>query len=401
MKINWLFILGIPFNFALAMCFRIIAPFFRKARNSGNAPWVIGGHRGRIYEDNAGVLHSYIFEHTKQPIIWIASSPELLHELRAHGFAVLKRNSFAARLAILRAPVLIYSHGEDDLDLFLLFFRKALGMRVYLNHGLNFLKKGQYSHPDFDKWTWPRKKIFAFLVTDFDLCPASSPAEKKYLDESFRYQTERILPYGGGAHIDKIFVFRKKTSENLITWFPTFRDKKDEQDNVYKTINGVLNTQDLHRYLEKEDLRLAIAGHINSKKMQNKVSSLHPRISIHSAKEVLSLLGSSICFISDYSSLMLDWLCFERPLVLFPFDKDEYIKTRPLYVPLESLNCGSLVYTVEDFLKTLCSSSWRNMETYAKKRKYWLNEIFPDLRPGYSQRCYETLRDMQKDFKRY
>jgi hypothetical protein len=391
MKINWFFILGIPFNFALAMCFRIIAPFFRKARNSGNAPWVIGGHRGRIYEDNAGALHSYIFEHTKQPIIWIASSPELLNGLRARGFAVFKRNSFVARLAILQAPVLIYSHGEDDLDLFLLFFRKALGKRVYLNHCLNFLKNGQYSHPDFDKWTWFRQKIFAFLVTDFDLFPASSPAEKKYLDEAFRYRTKRILPYGGGAHIDKMLELRKKTPENLITWFPTFRDKKNEQYNVYKTISGVLNTQDLHKYLEKEDLRLAIAGHINSEKMQNKISNFHPRISFHSAKEILPLMSLSVCFISDYSGLALDWICFGRPLILFPFDKDEYLKTRRLCVSLESLNCGPLVYTAEDFLKILRSNSWKNLETYAEKRKYWMNEIFPDLRPGYSQRCYETI----------
>ncbi|MDR0517094.1 MAG: CDP-glycerol glycerophosphotransferase family protein [Fibromonadaceae bacterium] len=399
MKINWLFILGIPLNFALAMCFRIIAPLFRKARSSGNAPWVIGGHRGRIYEDNAGALHSYIFEHTKQPIIWIASSPELLNELRARGFAVLKRNSFAARLAILRAPVLIYSHGEDDLDLFLLFFRKALGKRVYLGHSLSYLKAGEYTHPAFAKWSWFRRKLYVFLMTDFDLFPASAPAEKRNLDKQFRFRTERILPCGGGAHIDKMLELRDKTPKNFITWFPTFRDKKAEQDNACEIIDNVLKSVSLHEYLEKENLRFAIAGHINSGKMQSKISSLHPRISFHGAKEILPLMGSSICFISDYSGLALDWLCFERPLILFPFDKEEFLKTRYLCVSLEALHYGPLIYSIEDFLKTLCSNAWKNLETYAKERKYWMNEVFPDLRTGYSQRCYETLRDMQKNFK--
>jgi len=394
MKIDWLFILGCPFNFALAMCFRIFAPFFRKARASGNYPWVIGGHRGRIYEDNAGALHSYMVEQAKQPVIWIADSPALLKELRAKGFAVLKRNSLAARLAILRAPVLIYSHGEDDLDLFLLFFRKALGKRVYLGHCLNFLKDGEYSRPGFDKLPWIRRKIRAFLTTDFDLFPTSSPDEKKYLDRAFRFRTERILPYGGGAHIDKMLALREKTPENLLTWFPTFRDKKEEQNNVYRIINGVLKSASLHEYLEKENLRLAVAGHINSANIQGEISALHPYISIHSAKEILPLLGSSACFISDYSGLVLDWLCFGRPLILFPFDKEIYLKSRSLCVPLEDINYGPLIYTSEDFIKTVCSGIWKDLETYAERRKYWMNIIFPNLRPGYAMRCYETIKKL-------
>ncbi len=391
MKIDWLFILGCPFNFAMAMCFRILAPFFHEARTLGNHPWVIGGHRGRIYEDNAGALHSYMVEQAKQPVIWIADSPVLLRELRAKGFVVLKRNSLAARIAILRAPVLIYSHGEDDLDLFLLFFRKALGMRVYLGHCLSYLKIGQYSHPGFNEWLWIKRKIHVFLMTDFDLFPTSSPTEKKNLDGQFRFRTERILPYGGGAHIDRMLLLREKTPENLLTWFPTFRDKKDEQNNVYKTINDVLKSASLHEYLEKENLRLAVAGHINSNNMQGEIS-MHPRISIHSAKEILPLLGDSVCFISDYSGLVLDWLCFGRPLVLFPFDKETYLKSRCLCVSLEDIHYGPLVYTSEDFLKTICSGIWRDLAAYAERRKYWMNIIFPDLRPGYAMRCYETIK---------
>ena len=356
-----------------------------------NHPWVIGGHRGRIYEDNSAALHSYIFKQTEQPIIWIANSSLLLKELRSKGFVVLKRNSFAARLAILRAPVLIYSHGEDDLDLFLLFFRKALGMRIYLGHCLSYLKAGEYANPNFNKWIWIKRKLYAFFMTDFDLFPASSPAEKKNLDKQFRFRTERILPYGGGAHIDRMLELREKKTENLLTWFPTFRDKKKEQGDVYKIINDVLKSASLHEYLEKENLRLAVVGHINSKNLQSEILALHPRISVHGANEILSLLGSSVCFISDYSGLVLDWLCFERPLVLFPFDKETYLKSRHLCVSLEDIHYGPLVYTVHDFLKTLCSGEWKNLETYAEKRKYWMNEIFPDLRSGYSMRCYETI----------
>lgn len=36
---------------------------------------------------------------------------------------------------MLKAPVLIYSHGEDDLDSFMRYFRGRLGTRIFLKTG--------------------------------------------------------------------------------------------------------------------------------------------------------------------------------------------------------------------------------------------------------------------------
>ncbi|NDB19180.1 MAG: hypothetical protein EB027_07985, partial [Actinobacteria bacterium] len=75
------------------LLFLLIAPVARWRRGVPETPWVISGHRGRIYEDNAGALHSYLCAHTKQPVIWISGSEAVTAQLTAAGQATLRRGT--------------------------------------------------------------------------------------------------------------------------------------------------------------------------------------------------------------------------------------------------------------------------------------------------------------------
>lgn len=303
-----------PFNFFIFLLIRLAAPFCAAIRKSGNHPWVIGGHRGRIYEDNSAALHAYVVASTSQPIIWIAMSEELAGSLRSRGYSVFIKDSLRARIAIICAPVLVYSHGEDDLDTYFKYFRSCTGLRVYLSHCLTHLKTGRFFQPCVDGWSQKEIETYAKKITDFDVLLTSSPAEKANLDKAFRYRTDRILPYGGGAHIDNMLIARDVVIENIIVWFPTFRDSKEGKIASAKVINDVISSVDLQRYLERENLIFMVVGHINTKKHLIEAGS-HPRISIHNSSELLSLLGKAACLVTDYSGLTFDWLCFNRPII--------------------------------------------------------------------------------------
>lgn len=62
-----------------------VAPVARWRRAVPETPWVISGHRGRIYEDNAGALHDYLCSHTSQPVIWVSGSAAVTASLEAAG----------------------------------------------------------------------------------------------------------------------------------------------------------------------------------------------------------------------------------------------------------------------------------------------------------------------------
>ncbi len=387
MNNNWRFILFYPFDFLLAMIFRLLAPCLHGTREAVAAPWVIGGHRGRLYEDNSAALHRYITGRTSQPVIWIANAA-LVRELRGRGCRALRRNSLAARWAIIRAPVLIYSHGEDDLDQFLKFFRSCLGLRVYLNHGLNYLKM-EHDPPDMSHWSSLRRFWHGLDITDFDLLPTISPEEKRAYDLAFPDHRECILPSGGGAHVDNILRRRETPPANQLVWFPTFRDTAAEEQGLNNMLREVLTSAWLAAWLERENLKLAVVRHVN---LRLELPPLSERVSFHEPGDLLDLLERSQLLISDYSSVQLDWMLFDRPMLHFPFDEDLYVRSRAFFHTPEEIQYGPLVHTHEELRQVLESGAWKDPEPYAEKRRHWQNLFFPGLRPGCAERCLECIR---------
>src|SRR5690606_10153017 len=138
--------------------------------------WVIGGHRGRLYADNSSEVERAA-RAQKRHIVWIANSP-LAESLRAHGVVALPRHSWAARRAISTAQVLIYSHGEDDLDLLMLLLRGRSALRVYLGHSLSLLKAGGVLDPIMARGGQILGSARRFLMTDCEVILAASEAER-------------------------------------------------------------------------------------------------------------------------------------------------------------------------------------------------------------------------------
>ena len=61
------------------------------------------------------------------------------------------------------------------------------------------------------------------------------------------------------------------------------------------------------------------------------------------------LTVADIC-ISDYSSLVFDFALFERPIIFFAFDEEEYNDERGVYYTLEELEAGPVLKTNEDVI---------------------------------------------------
>lgn len=382
----WQFLTFIVFSVA-------VLPFVRLTRSS-QQPWVIGGHRGRLYADNAGTLHRWITENTEQEIIWISSNPEISQRLQREGHLVLKRGTWTARMAIVRAPVLMYSHGEDDLDFFLLAWRRFLGTRFYIHHCLSHLKGAEYFRNDVVNWGRVRHLLFRVLHTHADWILASSEREKQHLKRSFPYQNHKIR-IGSGAHLDFFMAHRDHQPTNTIVYFPTFRDIAPLALQLQEHIQHLLDSKELMAWLEEEDLELQICHHINSMPWQESPS--HPRVRFINPGQILSAMVSCQLFISDYSGLIADYLSWDKPIIFFPFDDAEYLKIRKLYIPLEELDAGPIVRDVSGLVELLTSNRWKDATPYAAKRQYWQEEFFPMLYPGYAQRSYEVIRSLTSE----
>ena len=373
----------------LRMAYRVIAQFpsfltfmvlgfvpALRARSAKN-PWVISGHKGRIYEDNCRALHEYITSNTDQAIIWISSSDKLTQKLRQKGHRVLTKHSFAARRAILSAPVLIYSHGEDDLDSFMILWRKVLGVRFLLRHGLTHLKG-------------PKIKQSKLFLTDFDWMLASSNAERdnfrKFLPESMR---ERVV-LGGGAHLDRFVRLKGCQPERLIFYFPTHRESVVGRITLRQNIEEILSSKLISNWLRATGYKFAIGRHINSN--YSELFDECGDIRLVEPEAVVDYMLKAELFISDYSALLSTYLLLNRPCLFFPYDLEAYASLRHFYCNYESFCYGSAVYTVAELVDYILRERWKeNEDPHIARRESLIRRFFSYSDPRFAERTYKTI----------
>lgn len=125
------------------------------------------------------------------------------------------------------------------------------------------------------------------------------------------------------------------TAKSVIVYMPTWRGNTiDNKSDKY-----VLK---LCRYLDELDEKL--------KDNQVFFVKLHPMVTseidfdkyqhIHSfpdGYETYDFLNIADCLISDYSSIIFDFACSGKNIVLFTYDVEEYLKDRGLYLDLEQM----------------------------------------------------------------
>lgn len=379
-----------PLNFLKAMLVLLFSRFVKRSRDEA---WVIGSHRGRLYADNSAALHEFILRRTKQEIIWIASDETLLARFKEQKIRALKKDTFAARLAMLKAPVLVYSHGEDDIDSFMRYFRGKLGLRIFLNHSQNFLKTGYAAVPEFETLGEGQKRKFLKRVCDFDYLLAGSEFEKQFLERAFPHKAQAILPKGGAAHLDTLKRDSlMKLEHTTFLWFPTFRDE-NERETLLKTVKEVLGSRELIEYLELTDSRFVLVPHVNSRL---NLLSFSPCIKILKAHEISEALATASVFISDYSGTIFDWLFLNRPFIHFMFDYESYTKRRSFYLDPFKLNFGKVCVTAEELVQEIVSENWKRVNLYETSRESLRQRAFPDTSYGFAERCYKAILELAK-----
>lgn len=370
--------------------YELIRPLLRALgilRRVPEGGWVFGGHGGRLYADNAAAVHEAA-RRAGEKVYWVTSDRALARRLSGEGATVLRRNSFSARVAIENAAVLAYSHGITDLDHVLWRVRLPRGTKVHLNHSMHLLKAERIragsgaARPPSDP---------------FDYVLASSERERRNFLALYPGRDADVL-LGGGAHLDAIMAARGKAPSRVLVYAPTFRETPETRRALNGAIDALADDLQLQRYLEEEDLRLVIADHVNTQDRRAKrwVKPPHPRICFADAGNMLGHLLSAALLISDYSGLLCDYLALDRPIVLFPFDRQDYLSRRRLYLDYDSFAVGPRVAALPELVELLVSGRWQDTAPYADTRSFWQREFFPSLQADYAQRSLDTMRALAR-----
>lgn len=206
------------------------------------------------------------------------------------------------------------------------------------------------------------KTIKQRLYDQYDLVLSPGPMFNHIIQNSFRVSPSQVIT----AKYPRIKP--KSQDENLILYAPTFRDRKDfnyfnnlDFDNLNKvliTLNKVLLIR-LHPSLDVKEA------------LYEKVVNLR-NIKIDETPDVGDILPKVSVLISDYSSLIFDFLYYKRPIIYAPFDLEEYVhKTRGLYLDYEEISVKPLAFNWNEICNQL-----KNIDSYDYERLNFLHSLY-------------------------
>lgn len=249
-------------------------------------------------------------------------------------------------------------------------FPLALIGHININvwHGIPFKKVGIN-----DEYQSKFKKLiykYYYSWSFYTLFIVSSEEIKKVINSSFNVSNNKIFVSGSligeffNKSIDRIqnntiSNILSTSRKNRILYAPTYRDGGVTQffpfDELDKhDFEDFLRVNEITIYIRPHHLEKNYKKYIEWEGIEYLGNDIIPEITFY-LKEFNFL-------ITDYSSILFDYMLTDGNLILFPYDYQEYKKERGLNFTLDEINYGNIVHTVSEFKKVLLQNNSKNKD---------------------------------------
>ena len=295
-----------------------------------------------FYSGNPKAMYEYFLNNhpNKYNLIWHTDSEKDYQLYKNNKFNCIYRENSNFYEIINTADVFFTSHSQ------LISEKKEYQIYVNLWHGVGIKKVGfmlntsDFSKEDYDYYNMLRKKTNYIIV----------PSEfwKSIYCSTFNISTTNILTTGlprtcfidnSKHNLQKLLLPNYKSYNKIILYLPTFRNMNNKIEGSMN-LNNIINliTYDenlLFEFLENNNYLLIIKMH-PLEKLQNKITT-HKNI-IYLSQEILNehkldineIIAETDLLISDYSSIYIEYLLTNKPILFLNTDIDKYMQTRGL-----------------------------------------------------------------------
>ena len=180
-----------------------------------------------------------------------------------------------------------------------------------------------------------------FGILDEQIIPTGMPRMDQYLDEKVREQaTARIYEQYPAVKGRKVILFA-----------PTYRGQS--RQNAYYPYE-LIDFDGLYRYACEHDAAVLFKMHPwvhGEVPIEEKYADRF--ISVNSYPNINELFYITDLLITDYSSGMYEFLLMNKPMLFFPFDKNQYSVSRGFHRDYDSNVPGKICYTFSEILDAL------------------------------------------------
>ena len=370
--------------------------------------WIFGAWQGVRYSDNSRAMFEYVLSnHPEIQAWWVTKDNAIYQKLKSQDIPVVMAYSAQGRQIQKIASIAFISWGiSGDMDA-----RYLNGCRIaYLWHGMPLKKIGK------DEWDFKQTKtLWKTIKTKFRefIFPyeflhqtavqqglmdtvSTSSFFTPFLQSAWQLDKQHVLEVGQPRN-DKLFsskveklvteIDHRFHSPVKIMYMPTFRDNA----------NGVFNPFALYGFncdsfcgmLEELNMIFIYKGHFCDQNNQFSRGGRIITIGDTDYDDLYTFVKDMDILITDYSSIYFDFLLCHKPIILFPFDIEDYVAfSRPFYFYYDKLE-GKKVYSWSELEKALRNKDYNlpSEETIAMFNKY--------IDGNSSKRLFNTLRNEQ------
>lgn len=170
-----------------------------------------------------------------------------------------------------------------------------------------------------------------------------------------------------------------------VLYAPTFRDYGQVQLFPFKDFDQ----EQLETFLEEKNMLLFIRTHVAEQ--GSAAPYLGKRIRFlgnEQAEDVTGILNIFDCLITDYSSIYIDYLLTDKPMIFLPYDRQQYLDGRGMNFDYDDVTPGPKPETFNDFLDALSPK-----EDFWKSERTRVNRLFNEIQhPCAADICNKVLK---------
>lgn len=170
-----------------------------------------------------------------------------------------------------------------------------------------------------------------------------------------------------------------------VLYAPTFRDYGQVQLFPFKDFDQ----KQLEAFLEEKNMLLFIRTHVAEQ--GSAAPYLGKRIRFlgnEQAEDVTGILNIFDCLITDYSSIYIDYLLTDKPMIFLPYDRQQYLDGRGMNFDYDDVTPGPKPETFNDFLDALSPK-----EDFWKSERTRVNHLFNEIQhPCAADICNKVLK---------
>ena len=170
-----------------------------------------------------------------------------------------------------------------------------------------------------------------------------------------------------------------------VLYAPTFRDYGQVQLFPFKDFDQ----KQLEAFLDEKNMLLFIRTHVAEQ--GSAAPYLGKRIRFlgnEQAEDVTGILNIFDCLITDYSSIYIDYLLTDKPMIFLPYDRQQYLDGRGMNFDYDDVTPGPKPKTFNDFLDALSPK-----EDFWKSERTRVNRLFNEIQhPCAADICNKVLK---------